>query len=171
MTQLKRRQWLSLSITAVLSLSLCACGGNSKELHRYIKKVKSRPSKQIEPIPSFKPIATHTYSSAHKRSPFKRLVINNNQSFQPDLNRVKEPLESYALDSLRMVGTLAKNHAMWALVQTPDGKVQPIKMGGYIGLNHGQIVSITGDEVKIVETVKGPNGWEKRPAALVLGSR
>lgn len=150
---------------------MTACGNNGKSLHKYIQEVKAREGQQIDPIPTFKAIPKHSYSSAHKRSPFKKVVINPNNAFQPDLNRVKEPLESYALDSLHMVGSLSRNHTMWALVQTPDGKVQPVKVGNFIGLNHGKVTAINGDEIKLTETVRGPTGWEKRTAALVLSDK
>lgn len=162
-------KWISIFICACLLLS--ACGKDTHSLKKYIADVKSRPGSKIEPIPEFKPIPKHHYSSAHKRSPFTKVVINTNNAYQPDLERVKEPLESYALDSLHMVGTLSRDHIMWALVQTPDGKIQPVKVGNFLGMNHGKVTAITGDEIKLTETVRGPNGWEKRKAALVISAK
>ena len=43
----------------------------------------------------------------------------------PDLDRRKEPLEAFPLESLTMVGTLEKSKAMYALVRTPDKDALP----------------------------------------------
>ncbi len=114
-----------------------------------------------------------TYASVALRSPFKKreviFVDTNKNKNKPDLNRPKEPLESFAMDSLNMVGVLQKGSVVWALVSTPDGNIHYVKPGDYMGRNYGKVVRITTDEINLVETVQGTGGWEQRPAVLLLG--
>lgn len=157
-----------LAVLGFLTMTLSGCNGRGKPLEDYINEVKSRPARPIEPLPEFKSIPTHSYSAAQERSPFKKKVMQSDLSYQPDLDRPKELLESFTLDSLKMVGELRRNQIAWGLVATPEGKVFPVKEGNYMGQNYGKIVKITRDEIVLEETVQGANGWEKRPASLVL---
>ena len=47
----------------------------------------------------------------------------------PDLNRRKEPLEAFPLESLTMVGTLQKDKAVYALVRTPEKDIYQVRAG------------------------------------------
>ena len=47
------------------------------------------------------------------------LLPDGTSKLAPDLNRRKEPLEAYPLESINMVGTLQKDKAIYALLRTP----------------------------------------------------
>ena len=87
---------------------------------------------------------------------------------QPDLNRRKEPLESYPLESLKMVGTLQQGKAVYALVKA-DNTVYRVKSGNYIGQNFGLISNIGDTEIKLKEIVQDTAGdWTERLSSLQL---
>ena len=137
-----------LKILTIVSMAcgLLACGNNEKhaELEAYVNLIKSRKTSDIEPLPEVAPYLTITYTGANLRSPFvpsktedlpKKLVTND--GIHPDLNRRREALESFPLDSLRMVGTVEKDNQNWALILDPKGTVYRVTKGNYLGQNHG----------------------------------
>jgi len=160
------------------SLLLAGCSNSERrsELESYVKRIKSRTIKEIEPLPEIKPYEIFTYSAANLHSPFvpnimqevaKKVVVEN--GIQPDMNRRKEALESFPLDSLRMVGTLEKSTKKWVLVVDPSGTVFRVTKGNYIGQNHGHIDSVSDERVMITEIIPDPSGgWRERKASISL---
>lgn len=70
-----------------------------------------------------------------------------------------------------MVGTLANKGGSFALIRGGDG-VHRVRVGDYLGRNHGRIVSITADAVEVIELVPdGEDGWLERPRTLALQER
>ena len=88
----------------------------------------------------------------------------------PDNTRVKEPLESFPLDALDMVGTIGDPmNSPTALITDPSGAVHRVKPGNYLGQNDGQITAVYEDRVELVELVSNGNGgWMERPASIAL---
>jgi type IV pilus assembly protein PilP len=166
-----------ISITlAAVSLSACLDDGN-QDLTQWVDQVKARPATGIEPLPEIRPYEAFLYSAGHLRSPFlaaRPEVIGELGSLEscgsnvrPDPNRVREELEDFALQSLRMVGSMAQDGKNWALIKQNSGSIHRVQVGNHLGLNHGQIVKITEQNLQLMETV--PNGqgcWEARPMTL-----
>ena len=171
------RSVLSTRWTAVVvaTVGLSACGGANDDLRAYIDEVKARPGGRIEPLPQVQPAPTFVYEAGVRRSPFtpdapQRRVSNDpNATDGPDPNRVREPLEAFPLDTLRMVGTLASRSTSFGLVQTNDGLVHRVRIGEHLGQNYGRIVAISDSEIQLVEVISdGLGGYLERPAAIAL---
>ncbi|MBL4743569.1 MAG: pilus assembly protein PilP, partial [Cycloclasticus sp.] len=87
----------------------------------------------------------------------------------PDLEREKEGLEAYPLDTLRMVGTLSKGGESWGLVKASDGVVHRVQPGNYLGQNFGKIIGIQDHQIDLGEWVATTAGrWREREASLAL---
>ena len=67
-----------------------------------------------------------------------------------------------------MVGTLRKDGALWALISDPDGYIERVRSGNYIGRNHGKITSLSEDKISLIEIVASGEGWLERPNILEL---
>ena len=63
-----------------------------------------------------------------------------------ELNRRKEPLEAYPLDSMSMVGSVAKQAQPFALLRV-DNLLYQVKLGDYLGQNYGRITKITETQI------------------------
>ncbi|WP_428623335.1 pilus assembly protein PilP [Sedimenticola sp.] len=159
------------------SLLLAACADTSMhDLKSYVDEVKSRKAGHIEPLPEIKPIETFAYISDGRRSPFESQLQGEETAGQsagnglmPDFNRRKEELESYPLDSLRMVGLLEQLGVTWALIQTQEKTIHRVKAGNYLGKNHGQITQISETQVELTEIIPdGQGGYRERQASLAL---
>ena len=170
-----RASSMKFGLVLALSFGLAACGGDMDDLDSYINSVKARPGGRIEPLPEITPYEVFTYVADTEglRSPF---VPDTPQAAgpaaggaSPDPDRPAEFLESFPLDTLRMVGTLDINETVYGLVQTSDGLIHRVVPGNYMGQNDGRITEITESEIALVEIISdGIGGYIERDAAIGL---
>lgn len=156
---------------------LSACGATEHpDLERFIEETKRRPAGNIEPLPSFAPYEAFSYSAATERSPFQPPVKaldlyygKTDSNLAPDLTRRKEFLEGFAIESLRMVGTLDQKGTLWALIDDGRGGIHRVQKGNYLGRDHGEIVAASPGQLTVVEIVSdGLDGWIERPRTIKL---
>ena len=173
------RAGVGLLLAAGLGLLLAGCSERGMEdLEAYVAEVQARPGGRVEPIPEIRPFETFTYQAAGRRSPFepwRRAAVSiaelagRGAGPRPDPSRLKEPLEAFPLDKLKMVGTLAQGGRRWALVRAPDGLVYRVGVGNHLGQHHGRITHIGEERIELVELVPdGVGGWRQRKAKLQL---
>ncbi len=158
------------------TLLLAGCGGEEfQDLRDFVKNAGADMRGKIEPPPDVKPYEPFTYDNdANLPDPFKPRKqdarnANRTGMNQPNLNRPKEELEDYPLETLKMVGFLSQKDVGQAVIRSSEGKIYRIKAGNYIGMNFGQVTSVTETEVKIKEMVQDSNGdWTERESSLLL---
>jgi type IV pilus assembly protein PilP len=154
-------------ITLVLMLSSC---GTDDDLIAFVDAVNKRPPGPIEPLPQFKLVENYVYSSGVLRSPFQPPTIDFTKVGKgngPDVTRPKEPLESYPLDSLRLVGAIQKKGVLWALIVDKTGLVHHLTVGHYLGQNYGKINKILENKIELTEMIVDNQGrWEARPTTM-----
>lgn len=159
------------------ALGIAGCSGDMDDLDRYVNEVKARPGGRIEPLPEITPYEVFTYTADAEglRSPFvpdrPQATTAAGGGARPDLERSREFLEQFPLDSLKMVGTLDLGNTTYGLVQTQDGLVHRVVPGNYVGQNDGRIVAVTESEIQIVEIISdGIGGYLEREAAIRLSN-
>jgi type IV pilus assembly protein PilP len=158
------------------SLLLAGCGGEEfQDLRDFVKNAGADMRGKIEPPPDVKPYEPFSYDNdANLPDPFKPRKAdarnaNRTGQNQPNLNRPKEELEDYPLETLKMVGFLSQKGINQAVIRSSEGKVYRVKAGNYIGMNFGQVTSVIETEVKIKEMVQDSNGdWTERESSLLL---
>lgn len=157
-----------------LPLLLTACGeGAYGDLDQFIKDSGKDLRGKIDPLPEVKPYEHYAYNAFDIPDPFKprkaEPLKGGGGGLQPDLNRPKEALEGFPLESLKMVGTLQQNKAVYALVRAPDSTLHKIKTGTYLGQNFGRVTEVSESEVKLKEIVQDSIGdWAERISTLLL---
>ena len=170
---------LALIATLFTAFALVGCGGGDySDLDRFMAEKKSRPAGLIKPIPAFKAYKAFNYGASGMRSPFEQPVevteitrLRMKSDVEPDDNRTKEYLEQFNLEALSMVGTLTQQGTQWALIQDDSGGVHRIKVGNYMGKNHGRIVEATETFLSLIEIVpNGVDGWVERPRTIKMKS-
>jgi len=168
---------ISLILAVMLvSLQVYANEALLSDLKTFTQDVLSRAKPNIEPLPTIKPAEPFEYTASETVNPFSELNVipKIKASLEiapvlPDQDRLREPLEYFPLDSLRMVGTLEQKDEMYAVVFAPDDTVHRLKKGNYAGTQLGEVIEITAGEVVLEETVQRKNGqWEKRKVSLAL---
>ncbi len=166
--------WIKTSLLLIAIVSITACvNKDMSDLQAYVSTTKTQKG-HVEPLPEFITKPPYAYAAREVRDPFKAVVdievtTGPYRGPKPDAHRPREPLEDYSLDSLRMVGSLAQNDSEWVLIKDPDGLLHRVSEGHYIGRNYGKVISITEEEVMLVELVSNrKGGWIERDAAIAI---
>jgi len=156
-------------------LVVTGCSGDMDDLDSYINEVKARPGGRIEPLPEITPYEVFTYvaDTDGLRSPFvpdsPQAAGGPSGGARPDLERSREFLEQFPLDTLNMVGTLEIGSSTFGLVQTRDGLIHRVSPGNYVGQNDGRITAVTESEIRVLEIISdGIGGYLERDAAIGL---
>jgi len=178
MTHLSLNRYSQYLIAGLLSIGIAACSSDISDLQKFVHDAKTNQKPKLQPLPVIKPYETFRYTAGHLKDPFEPTIIRQAKVVskvrgkgkggpKPIEGRAREVLESYPLDSLRMVGSLTQSDTIWALVQSNDGTIHRLKTGNYIGQNHGKIIAITEDKIQLTEIVPdGLGDWMERPATL-----
>ena len=158
---------------ASVALLLAACGGEShQDLRAWMQEQGKGVRGKLDPLPQVKPYEPFTYNAFDLPDPFKPRKIEpvkSGGSLAPDLNRRKEPLEAFPLESLQMVGTLQRGRTTFALVRTTDKDIYQVHIGNYLGQNFGVVTGITDNEIRLKELVQDGSGdWTERSSTLQL---
>lgn len=164
-------------LVITVSMFLTGCSGEKhSDLVAYVEKTKAKKARPIPPLPEIKPYDSFIYEKEDRRDPFAPFIeeIRSEQAkddgLTPDINRKKEALEEFPLDSLKYVGTLEKKGIVWALISAPDNTVYRVQVGNHMGSNYGEILNITENEIALKEII--PNGatggWMDRPTAISI---
>lgn len=168
----------SLLVVGLLGLAGCGSSSDFADLRSYMDEVRAKPKGAIEPLPTFQPYESFTYRAASLRSPFQPPVKidvvarqKGSAEIKPDESRVKQFLEGFNIETFEMVGTLRNDRELFALVNGAGG-VHRVKVGDYLGRNHGKIILIDESKVDVMEIVPdGEGGWLERPRSLTLKER
>lgn len=162
---------------ALLLLGLAGCADPQLEaLDEELAAIRANPgpSPRLN-MPEVPDYEATSYQEADHRSPFRPLqpepqeASDSGSELAPDPDRPQEPLEAYPLEELALVGVLTVGGEPSALVRAPGGQVHRLRVGDYLGGNHGRIVSITHASVQLVELVPtGGGGWQERNTRITL---
>lgn len=160
----------------LVTTGLVGCDSRIDAVNQRMAEIRNEPALPIEPAPVFAPVPLFNYAAHQLKSPFMpsslaaELKIMSGKQVYPNFNRQPQPLESYALESLNMKGSMrGKGNNTIALVQTPDGQVERVQVGSYVGVNQGRITKISPTQIDLVEIVPdGRDGYVERPRTLVL---
>ena len=165
-----------ISFSLLFGLALLGCDSRIDAVNQQMAEIRNQPPLPIEPAPVFMPVPTFDYSAHQLKSPFMptslaaELKIMAGKRVYPNFSRAPQPLESYALESLNMKGSMRSSAGqITAVIQTPDGELERVQMGSYMGNNHGRVVRITPTQIDLIEIIPdGREGYLERPRSLVL---
>jgi type IV pilus assembly protein PilP len=164
-------------LIAFSCLALTACSGEQySDLRQFVKESDNLPRGRIPPLPEVKTYEAFTYDAYDITDPFKPRKIEPPKATAltggikpPDPNRRREPLESYPLENLKMVGTLQQKKDIYAVVKTPDNRLFRVKPGNFLGQNFGRITEISESTIKLKELIQDSGGeWKEEERALQL---
>lgn len=167
---------LRLLMILLALAALAGCTKGTADLHQWVAQQKAKKGAPLPPPPVLKTFETFVYQDQGARDPFAPAVSEQQElkainGPHPDQNRPKQPLEYFALDSLKMVGSIGTGSHIVALVQDPEGKIHRVHVNQYMGQNYGRITTIDPDGIELVELVpNGNGGWMERNASIALGT-
>jgi len=160
------------------AMLLGACGGEEQsELRQELAAMTKDLRGKVDPLPQVKSFEPVPYKGESMVDPFVpgRIVVTQAATgggggggVQPDLNRPKEPLEAFPMETIQMVGTLSQNQDMFALVRA-GANLFRVKKGNYIGQNFGVITGIDEGQINVKEVVQDSGGdWVERSTSLQM---
>jgi len=168
----------ALLAIAVAALLVSGCGGEQfSDLKQFVKDSGEGLRGRVEPIPEVRQFEPFAYNAFDLPDPFKpRMAVADVRGGasgggpRPDLNRRKEALEAFPLESLQMVGTLEQKQVRFALIKTPDSNLYRVKSGNYLGQNFGVVTSISESTVTLKEVIQDSSSgsWTERTSSLQL---
>jgi type IV pilus assembly protein PilP len=178
-----RRTRVSASTSAAWLLAaalLAGCSADQDELVQWMEQQKREVRPSVEPLSAPKKFVPQPYAALGSVEPFstqKLTVALKQEARQPnsllaaEINRRKEPLEAYPMDSMRMVGSVQRDNRPYALLRV-DSLLYQVKVGDYLGQNYGRITKIGETEIAYREIVQDAAGeWIERTSALQLQER
>jgi type IV pilus assembly protein PilP len=153
---------------------LVACStGDHEDLREWMKTAAQDTKAKIPPLPVVEPYEPVPYDVGGLFDPFKPAKVGPEEKkggggLRPDLDRPKEPLELYPLESLKYVGVMTRNKVSYAIIQV-EGTLYQIKIGNYMGQNFGVVVNVSEADVTLRELVQDSAGdWVERTSTLLL---
>lgn len=177
---MKHRFSFGLILLSLLSMLSGCSAPEQEELQQWMQSERSSIRPQVKPIPEPGKFTPQNYSGENQTDPFdvEKLVsvLRGSQGPSPgssalieaELNRRKQPLESFPLDTMSMVGSLTRQGQLVALVKV-DSLLYQVKVGSYLGQNYGRVLRINEVEVVLREIVQDAAGeWIERTSALQL---
>lgn len=159
-----------LVLLSVVSLSACT-NTTFQDLQTWMDMKTKSEKGRIEPLPKAKTFIPIPFVA--KTDPFQERVtvavsVGKNK-YAPNPNRRKEPLEAFPLNALQMVGLLIKDNKKFAMIKIPDGTINYVTIGNYMGPNYGLITEIEDEKIKLDERVKNSaDEWEPREGVVNL---
>jgi type IV pilus assembly protein PilP len=169
---------------AALIVLLAGCSASDQdELQQWMTDQRNQTKPKVQPIPEPKKFTPQAYTQEAATDPFSNEKLTealrrdskqasaNAALVAPELARRKEPLESFPLDTMSMVGSLVKLGQPVALVKV-DNLLYQVRPGNYLGQNYGKITQVGETEVTLREIVQDAGGeWIERIAKLQLQER
>jgi type IV pilus assembly protein PilP len=159
--------------------ALAACSGEQhsdlkKELNEMTKDLRGR----VDPLPQVRPYEPVPYQAENEIDPFRPSRIEvaaaggsggpSAGGKQPDLDRPKEPLEAFPLESIQMVGSLTQGRETFGLVKAGPNLYR-VRKGNYMGQNFGVITGIDEVQISLKELIQEGSGeWVERASSLQL---
>jgi type IV pilus assembly protein PilP len=166
-----------LTPLALAAFVLVGCSGEQEELAQWMEQQRREVKPDVPPLSPPKKFNPQSYSALTGVEPFstqKLSVAHKQEARQPnsllsaEINRRREPLEAYPLDSMTMVGSVVKTGRPYALLKV-DSLLYQVKQGDYLGQNYGKITRISETGVSLREIVQDAAGeWIERTSALQL---
>jgi type IV pilus assembly protein PilP len=148
------------------------------EINSWMADVQKNTRVSVKPLTEPKTFIPFAYGVREMTDPFdpnkllaelaRAAAANGSNPLRPDPDRRREFLESFPMDSMRMVGTINKSGINYGLVQI-DRAVYQVKAGQRLGQNFGTVTGVAETAISLKEVVQDAGGeWVERMSKLEL---
>ena len=165
-------------ISTACIAALAGCGGEQfGDLKRELADATKDFRGRVETLPQVRPYEPVKYDVEGILDPFRpeRIVVAQAgrsggpvSKLAPDMNRPREPLEAFPLESLRMVGTIKQEQQVFGLIRA-GANLFRVRKGDYMGQNFGVVTVIDESQINLKEIVQdGAGEWVERTSSISL---
>ncbi|HAS6349225.1 pilus assembly protein PilP [Vibrio sp. IRLE0018] len=166
------------SLPLILTLLVLAgCRANTESIEGFVRQVELEARQEMAKLQPEREYIPLEYLVKDNRRPFelpKEAVIASQpvvkkDCWQPIARAKNGKLERYPLSQLRLKGVMGSGDTIAGLIQTPQGKVEKVHPGQFIGQNNGKVTLVTPSYILINETLPDGLGcWQQRKVRLAL---
>jgi type IV pilus assembly protein PilP len=171
-------RYSTMMLGALGAALLAGCGDSDvREVRDWMAQVQRETRPAVKPLPEPKDFIPYAYGAKEAVDPFSqakllgelaRVAATTPGLHQPDTSRPRELLETFPLDTMRMVGTMEKSGTRYALLQI-DRALYQVRPGQRVGQNFGVVTRVSDDAIDIREVAQDAAGeWVERMAKLEL---
>lgn len=167
----------SLMVLASAALLAGCSDSDVAEINSWMADVRKNTKVNVTPLSEPKTFIPFAYGVREQIDPMDpnkllaelaRAAASGSNPLRPDDTRRREFLESFPVDSMRMVGTINKAGVAYGLLQI-DRNVYQVKAGQRLGQNFGQVTGVSEAAISLKEVVQDAGGeWVERMSKLEL---
>jgi type IV pilus assembly protein PilP len=148
------------------AMFVAGCTSAEGELEDWMAQQRREVKPNVPPLTPPKRFEPQAYTAQNRVEPFsnqklavalKQETRQQNALLAAELNRRKQPLEAYPLDSMSMVGSVTRSGKPYALLKA-ENLLYQVRLGDYLGQNYGKVTKITETEVVLREVVQDATG-------------
>jgi type IV pilus assembly protein PilP len=167
----------SLVLLASAALLAGCSDSDVVEINSWMADVQKNTKVNVTPLSEPKTFIPFAYGVREQTDPMDpnkllaelaRAAAGSSNPLTPDPNRRREFLESFPVDTMKMVGTINKAGVTYGLVQI-DRNVYQVKAGMRLGQNFGKVMGVSEAAISLNEVVQDAGGeWVERMSKLEL---
>ena len=144
---------ISLIIAIGLMLGAAGCGSPPPPPRRAQPPAPVAPKPAEDDTKPVAPTAIYVYSPIGKRDPFQNVFGNRENTPVRVEGRKPTPLQRWSLDQLKLSLTVTGTSSPMAMLEDPDNRGWPVRLGDFVGKNWGKVTSIQRDQIVVTETI------------------
>ena len=147
------RKTFLLGLSASLSVIVAGCGDSQhNDVQAWMREASKDLRGHVAELPQIKPLDVKPYESGDLISPFsiEKVIsggagsadLSKKRGGPPPVNPDAYPLTKAPLEAIRFIGTIIVDKEARALVQIEREPIRQIRVGDYMGQNHGKVLKI-----------------------------
>ncbi|MFM7850291.1 MAG: pilus assembly protein PilP [Rubrivivax sp.] len=158
------------------ALGLAACSPSVDELQAWTDEERRNVKLGVPPLPAPTRFYPEPYQAHRGADPFDFrkvwfAIVNASAQGSPrllrELRRQRQPLETFPIEQITMVGALMQRSRSVGLVSV-GGVLYQVQPGDYMGQNNGRVLKIAESRIELSEVVQDASGrWTERAAVLM----
>jgi type IV pilus assembly protein PilP len=146
---------------------LGGCSSGYEDIQQWMKQQQQAATLRVAPIAKPVPFVPALYTQSAAPDPFdvdrltkllKAQNAGNDALCQAELNRRREPLEGFPLDTMTMVGSLEHQKGQRVALIRANDLLYQIRLGNHLGQDFGKVTKITESAIDLREIVQNPAG-------------
>jgi type IV pilus assembly protein PilP len=137
----------------LLLVLAAACGSSVPPPRRALPPPPPPKFTEDDAATKVQPQTIYVYTPIGKRDPFQNVFAVKEVTAVKVPGRKPTPLQRWSLDQLRLSMAMTGTSSPMAMVEDPEGRGWPVRLGDFVGQNWGKVTSIQKDQIVVTETI------------------
>ena len=142
-----------LALATSPGVRVAACGSSAPPPRRALPPPPPPKFTEDDAATKVQPQTIYVYTPIGKRDPFQNVYAVKEVTAVKVPGRKPTPLQRWSLDQLRLSMAMTGTSSPMAMVEDPEGRGWPVRLGDFVGQNWGKVTSIQKDQIVVTETI------------------